>query len=50
MKSELGSNSNDDLIKIFIDAVEENQNILQIDCGFVPDSRKISGGLIQLWK
>jgi len=44
MKSELGSNSNDDLIKIFIDTVEKNQNIPQIDCGFVPDSRKNKRG------
>ena len=44
MKSELGSNSNDDLIKIFIDTVKKNQNIPQIDCSFVPDSRKNKRG------
>ncbi len=44
MKSELGSNSNDDLIKIVINIVEENLNIPQIDCSFVPDSRKNKRG------
>jgi len=44
MKSELGSNSNDDLIKIFINIVEENLNIPQINCGSVPDSRKNKRG------
>lgn len=50
MKSELGSNSNDDLIKIFINIVEENLNIPQLIVVLFPTVEKISGGLIQLWK
>ena len=50
MKSELGSNSNDDLIKIFIDTVEKILISLKLIVVLFPTVEKISGGLIQLWK